>query len=538
MWVIGAPQVVLETEATFYGSIIAPDALLLVKTKSRLDGAFYGKALEIITEAAIGGSGTVAGARSGYKVATEWIDAEGRFIAPHMLDVGKPVPATTSGWEGDLSDVRLAVVGKLTGKDPGTVIDAFDSSQGAYGGGNAGATFTMSTNGTSSALVSFQDLAVTGDVLCGPGGDPGTAIKLDGVTHTGSVGALDEAVAMPALDVPSDMGASTGDLTLSGSTVIDNDVHADKLVVVTGSFVEIDGDVRIMCENEFKAEPGAEIVLRDGATLEIWGKGNVKIYGARINANTTDPARVRIHVVNADTLEMDDGAELWALAQAPAGTLQMQNASSFFGRFAGAACTVSGGSGFHADLAGLAAPAPGCVTISDLAGAAGPSSSGGVTSKSSFEQWFRDVPGTNLSIGHVITLTRGVDGVYSFLDTAFDPVDGRLLGNEGAGDNRLFTFAVNADFVFQACSGQFVEVEGDDDIWLFVDGRLVADLGGTQANVSQFVELDRLGLEDGQRCMLSLFYANRQAGTAKLSIRTNLELSSERYLPSITAVFD
>ena len=53
----------------------------------------------------------------------------------------------------------------------------------------------------------------------------------------------------------------------------------------------------------------------------------------------------------------------------------------------------------------------------------------------------------------------------------------------------------------------------------------------------QHINLDRLGLLDGERYSFNLFYAHRNSFSAVFRLKTNIELQSHG-LPSITAVFD
>src|SRR6185503_17415928 len=65
--------------------------------------------------------------------------------------------------------------------------------------------------------------------------------------------------------------------------------------------------------------------------------------------------------------------------------------------------------------------------VNDLAGIKGPLSTGGITSASTFDQWFRDSLGVNLSDYHTITLTRNRDSVYEYSTDRFYPIDGELM---------------------------------------------------------------------------------------------------------------
>ena len=136
-----------------------------------------------------------------------------------------------------------------------------------------------------------------------------------------------------------------------------------------------------------------------------------------------------------------------------------------------------------------------------------------------------------------ITLTRDVDGIYEFLENGFHPIDDMLFGNEGQPHNNYLTYSIAAEFTYEECGGQFVEFHGGDGAWVFINNRLVLDLGGVSAVSNQFVELDRLGLKDGVAYDMHLFYADRSSINAVFRLRTNLELISSN-LPTINSMFD
>ena len=72
---------------------------------------------------------------------------------------------------------------------------------------------------------------------------------------------------------------------------------------------------------------------------------------------------------------------------------------------------------------------------------------------------------------------------------------------------------------------------------VFVDGELVIDLGGVHGATTQYVDLDRLGLVDGETYELAFFFAERHRTESNFRISTSLQLADSG-VPSITAGFD
>lgn len=164
-------------------------------------------------------------------------------------------------------------------------------------------------------------------------------------------------------------------------------------------------------------------------------------------------------------------------------------------------------------------------TINDSPASFGSSNAGGIASADSFAQWFSDAPGKNTLAPLYLTMTKDSSGAFVYSTSDFTPIDGQMYGNQGAGHNRGFSLALDATATYAQCTGQYFEYAGDGDAWLFVNGKLAMDMGGTHAGGRQVVDLDRLTLSNGAPVRLQFFYAQRSS-SAQFSLKTNMVLTS------------
>lgn len=322
-------------------------------------------------------------------------------------------------------------------------------------------------------------------------------------------------VTAPSLSVPmTPTFARSG----GGTTTLNGDLRCQTLDIRDLHRLRIEGHVQIVCEISFSMRDGARIELAPGASCDIYILGSATINDTTIGG-PQDTERLRIYKLGTGDFRVGDAAQVHGHLIAPEAALKLQDGSQFFGKVQAYGVEVDSYSGLHIDdvpsLCGM--------MIDDSRGAGG-SPGGAITSGSTFEQWFNDAIGVNASRSHSIVM-RDTTGMYEFdSGGGFFPIDGKMYGDEGDPHNYYFTYEVNASFTYQGCAEQVIWFQGSDDCWIYIDDKLVIDLGGVQAETGQVVEIDRLRLEPGKTYSFRLFYAHRHAGAPQFNIRTNFEL--------------
>lgn len=185
----------------------------------------------------------------------------------------------------------------------------------------------------------------------------------------------------------------------------------------------------------------------------------------------------------------------------------------------------------------------------DVLGSVESQEGGALHTAQDFAQWFRDVEGVNVSMLLPITLRKQQGtNIYTFDDKqdpnfstlgGFFPINGMLYGNYSTtGKNFHFTFELDTEFTFRRGTGQVFTFTGDDDVWVFIDGKCVIDIGGVHSAVSQTIDLDRLDwLQDGETYSLKFFFSERHTTQSNFRIDTTLSLRTVN-IPTTTALAD
>ena len=179
-----------------------------------------------------------------------------------------------------------------------------------------------------------------------------------------------------------------------------------------------------------------------------------------------------------------------------------------------------------------------------------------------FYRWWHEVDGkSKLITDQTLRFKKISEGVYQYGGAGVFPLDnipaaktfssGDYSGNTS--HNFYFTMKTEAPFTVKADGTEEFQFEGDDDVWVFLNDKLVLDIGGLHSAIKASFKINGtnsitatvngksktitdIPIKKGDRAVISLFYAERSTTEANCLITIRSMEFTPATIESVAAV--
>lgn len=318
-------------------------------------------------------SGTITLAAGDYDFVVRFFENAGSSNCTAFWS-GPGVPSTTiipmtafsctpaSEWPALAAATSIMLTG-TGGGDP-IRIDGFDSGAGFYGGANVRTGgYPVSLNSTSSSTWTQTSTAeVYANALVGPGATPSSVISVTSpAVLSGSRGNLTTRALMMINNLPSNIPASSGALTVTSALTINSNRRYSLMSISGSGVLTVSGNVVIVVDGNVSLTGNGAIQLAANSSLTMYVSGAFAMDSdSALNANTQVPSRVRIYMTSPSgtprTFSMDWRAQAYAMVENPFGGFSFVGSSNanqtphFYGTYRGMTFSANRRGWFHADI--------------------------------------------------------------------------------------------------------------------------------------------------------------------------------------------
>lgn len=243
-----------------------------------------------------------------------------------------------------------------------SLVDSYNSSNGAYGGANIHSNGNVGTNGTSTGIVTIDNNAtVKGSVATGPGG---TVTEGNGAVVTGTV-SNNSNVSLPSVVVPTSLTSlsSSGTLSLGNGvtqTISAGDYKYTNASLSNNSVLNVSGNVRLYFTSSGSTPAlntqtaHVNINVTSGSTLTIYSDGIIN-FGNNVTINTASqtPANFLIYstYTGSNGVTVNNNGTSYAGIYAPNTDVDVSNNAGFYGAVVGKTVTLDNNGEIHYDEA-------------------------------------------------------------------------------------------------------------------------------------------------------------------------------------------
>ncbi|MDX2092756.1 MAG: DUF4215 domain-containing protein [Kofleriaceae bacterium] len=155
-----------------------------------------------------------------------------------------------------------------------------------------------------------------------------------------------------------------------------------------------------------------------------------------------------------------------------------------------------------------------------------------IKNRTTFGQWYTD-NALAKTVVSTLPMTRTGSGTYVFDDGTFFPLDGigwqdtsvPVGEREISRSSHNFSFTSELRYWFKWQGNEELEFKGDDDVWVFVNGKLAVDIGGVHGVRTGTITLNAatntnkgLGMTSGGTYEVVVFQAERHTGASNYKL--------------------
>lgn len=270
--------------------------------------------------------------------------------------------AVTLG-EGQGQSFTMAAFGNFgIEMDSNSCTDSYDSTLGIYSNSNKGTDGDIGTNAITSNPESIEldsNVNVKGDIFTGPGSDPLQAIEEDGnVTITGQKLALGSEMEFPSILAPIGLAIKPSiELDSNNSMSLSSSGQYVDIRLESNSTLTIDTDVTLYIVDEFRMDSNSELILTNGAKVEIYVDGEIILNSnVDLNALGKDPSKLSLFGTDSmsssgddEDINLDSNATLYGTIYSKNSGIELDSNSKVFGAVMGAEIEIDSNSCIHFD---------------------------------------------------------------------------------------------------------------------------------------------------------------------------------------------
>jgi Tfp pilus assembly protein PilX len=217
----------------------------------------------------------------------------------------------------------------------------------------SGGPLRLRTNSTAAGQVQLiSNSVIEGDVMIGPGGDPGEVIALkSGGEITGDRLVAGEVVDFPPV-VPPSVLPDRGSVQITSPQVISTDGQYSSLTI-KGPQVEIQGDVTLYVTGEVTIRSSALLLVRDGSRLTLYVGGTFTLEDhSTMKEVNLHPERLQIYGTPTCTaIDIKNSSTACAAIYGPAAQCSVDSSSDLVGVFSGRSLALKSSSSLAYDPA-------------------------------------------------------------------------------------------------------------------------------------------------------------------------------------------